>query len=71
MVKNWNKLSWYVNWNFINTVTMSTDQWSFQYSTQYSELQPWTYWEIIVEDKARTAQEVSDYYNQTKANYWL
>lgn len=27
--------------------------------------------ELIFEDVARTAQEVSDYYNQTKANYWI
>jgi len=26
---------------------------------------------FIIEDKSRTAQEVSDYYNSTKANYWL
>lgn len=27
--------------------------------------------DIILEDKARTAQEVADYYNLTKSNYWL
>ena len=27
--------------------------------------------ELIIEDKARTAQEIADYYNQTKSNYWL
>ena len=37
---------------------------------------PWDWWsgylsEAIFEDKARTAQEVSDYYNQTKAIYGL
>lgn len=26
---------------------------------------------VIVEDKARTAQEIADYYNLTKSNYWL
>ena len=31
----------------------------------------WYISQIIVENKARTAQEVSDYYNQTKWNYWL
>jgi hypothetical protein len=71
LVKNWNKLSWYVNWNLVNTVTMSTDQWSFQFPTTYSELQPWTYWEIIVEDKIWTDSEISEYYNSTKSNYWL
>lgn len=27
--------------------------------------------DYILEDRVRTAQEVADYYNQTKANYWL
>jgi hypothetical protein len=27
--------------------------------------------ELILESKDRTAQEISDYYNQTKGNYWL
>lgn len=27
--------------------------------------------ELILEDKARTAQEISNYYNSTKSNYWL
>lgn len=26
---------------------------------------------VIIEDKARTAQEVSDYYDQTKWDYWI
>lgn len=26
---------------------------------------------VIFEKKARTAKEIADYYNQTKANYWL
>ena len=31
----------------------------------------WGISELIIENKARTAQEISDYYNQTKANYWI
>lgn len=27
--------------------------------------------DLIIESKARTAQEIADYYNQTKSNYWL
>lgn len=27
--------------------------------------------ELIIEDKARTAQEIADYYNQTKWDYWI
>jgi hypothetical protein len=26
---------------------------------------------VIIEDKVRTAQDVADYYNLTKSNYWL
>lgn len=28
-------------------------------------------WATIIEDKERTAQEVSDYFDQTKADYWV
>ena len=28
-------------------------------------------WELIVEWTTRTTQEIQDYYNQTKSNYWL
>jgi hypothetical protein len=31
----------------------------------------WQIWEFVVEDKVRTADEVSKYYNQTKWNYGL
>lgn len=31
----------------------------------------WGLSNLIVEDKVRTAQEVADYYNQTKWNYWI
>lgn len=31
----------------------------------------WNISELIIENKARTDQEVSDYYNLTKWNYWL
>jgi hypothetical protein len=27
--------------------------------------------DFILESKARTAQEISNYYNKTKSNYWL
>ena len=27
--------------------------------------------DVIIEDKARTAQEIANYYNITKSNYWL
>ena len=30
-----------------------------------------TRWWLIIENKARTATEISDYYNKTKSKYWL
>lgn len=27
--------------------------------------------EVIIENKTRTADEIADYYNQTKSNYWI
>lgn len=30
----------------------------------------WYVWQIIFEDKARTIDEISNYYNKTKSNYW-
>jgi hypothetical protein len=38
---------------------------------EWTVLWNWYMWAVIVEDKARTAQEISNYYNLTKSNYWL
>lgn len=52
--------SWY---HYINYLKVWTSTWSTTVWTCYSE--------YILENKARTAQEISEYYNITKANYWL
>lgn len=31
----------------------------------------WTFGQIIIENRAWTAQKVADYYNNSKWNYWL
>jgi hypothetical protein len=31
----------------------------------------WKMSKVIIENKARTAQEIAEYYNQTKSTYWL
>lgn len=52
------------SWNhYINYIKQGTTSWSTAVGTCYSE--------YILENKARTAQEVSDYYNMTKSNYGL
>lgn len=43
----------------------------YNWGSQYSERFEGYLSEAIYEDKTRTAQEISDYYNQTKWNYWL
>jgi hypothetical protein len=68
----------YVNWSLINTSTVN-----FNLSSSKMRVGAWL-WNspyqdafygyisnVIFENKARTATEISDYYNQTKSNYWL
>lgn len=45
------------------TYTSNLSAWSEPYQGYISE--------VIFEDKERTAQEASDYYNQTKTKYWI
>lgn len=57
----------YANWNKIMDITTSlysTANWRLWYYIDE------TLSELIFEDRCRTAQEVVDYFNQTKANYW-
>lgn len=58
-------------WNY-NIDGTNTTSWII-WKNQASYWQQFLWWldEFIIESKARTAQEVSDYYNQTKSNYWL
>ena len=70
----------YKNWN---TTPVKQATLSNQINTSNSKLWVWCRhqtltdnlnWyisEMIIENKVRTAQEISDYYNQTKWNYWL
>lgn len=41
----------------------TSDFWNHLFDGQMSQ--------VIIEDKERTAQEISDYYNQTKWDYWI
>lgn len=65
---------------YINTVLKGTAASNYSGSTnmalwyiQYANDRFWKWYisKFILEDKARTAQEIADYYNQTKSNYWL
>jgi hypothetical protein len=64
-------MSLYINWVLGSTTTLNTATWRSSYEVVGQELTSWTYWEAIIENKIRTAQEISDYYDLTKSNYWL
>lgn len=69
----------YYDWVLQNTATMylATDSYwvGVNYNNQWQPVQIiyylWWIGEVIIEDKARTAQEVTDYYNNSKSEYWL
>lgn len=74
-VKNSSEFTIYIDGSVVKTLS-----WPFN-STQSNSISllwqdavwTWTctYWNLIIENKARTAEEISAYYNQTKSNYWL
>lgn len=72
-----NKSEVYQNGQLVITDTAQSSRvlpsflwWILQYPDSTSNT--WMYWSnFIIENKARTAQEVADYYNSTKSNYWL
>jgi len=78
---SWNKM--YYNWNLLtlsysnwssstwlssctsNNITIGSHQWGNSWKLN------WYISNVIIEDKVWTADEVLNYYNQTKSNYWL
>ena len=69
----------YVDWSLIWTISDYPSQsqvpwwwalWS-KYFSLHSEKLTWYLSKVILENKVRTAQEISDYYNQTKWDYWI
>lgn len=65
----------YQNWAFMKSSNMSLNTWWTQLSiwSIYSSSTgyKWKISNLIIENKVRTAQEIADYYNLTKSNYWL
>jgi len=66
----------YLDWEFKNSntyttadITQNTRVLISSRDTYYNY--KWWIGDVIIESKVRTAQEVADYYNQTKTNYWL
>ena len=72
---SWSTAKVYINWEL-------KDSWSMTINTDWTTLFLWRctwdnsygrayYWDMIIEDKAWTDQEIADYYNLTKSNYGL
>ena len=79
----WSAVKVYLNWSLEYTWTDSeysnrfwgTHPWIVIWwsDNPWSSADKFSWWisEVIYENKVRTAQEIADYYNQTKANYWI
>ena len=70
------EMKFYIDWVLKETVSINSSMRIDGKSAigkvgNYTHNVNWDISEIINERKARTAQEILDYYNQTKANYWL
>ena len=82
LVKTWTTVTIYQNWTQIwtdsgwynvtlpwwrNTVTI----WHNTLMTSDTQAAVWYLKDYIIENRVWTSTEVSNYYNQTKSNYWL
>jgi hypothetical protein len=78
--QEWNTVKIYVNWNLVWTESNRPDYstrtpngwalWS-QFNGFHNSALNWHLSKVILEDKVRTAQEIADYYDQTKWDYWI
>ena len=77
IVYDGSKFTWYVNWVSTWTWTRTINTWNTYFCIWWSWLNPtWnafngSFSNVIIENVARTEQEVADYYNLTKWSYWL
>lgn len=71
---------YYIDWQLVATsnwtIWLANTRfriWCASYGANYWDeyFSEWYYSSLILENKARSSQEISDYYNQTKSNYWL
>lgn len=74
------RTEWYVNWVYqwkvnwwVSTFRSEFAIWQQRGDSSSSAWRYFTWYmsDLIIESKARTAQEISDYFNLTKSNYWL
>lgn len=74
---SWN-IKGYLNWQQVATWTATVWEWASNFGIWASVFKEneiyystWTASEVIIENKTWTADEISSYYNDTKANYWI
>lgn len=74
---SWTTITLYVDWNEIGTSSKNLSYYTQTYisisrrTSNYNRSLRGYVSNAIFENKARTAQEVSDYYDQTKGDYWI
>ena len=61
----------YINWQQVKQVSAGSWTRLPYWAIVWANGSNWDMSNIIFENKARTAQEVSNYYNITKWKYWL
>lgn len=64
----------YINGSLVWTKTFSgsATSWTFYINPSNAYYRAgWGITELIIENKTRSAQDVADYFDQTKANYWI
>ena len=79
VTQSWNTTKLYIDWSLIWTISNYPSEantpnwWSLwsKYYSAHSEKLTWYLSAVILENKVRTAQEISDYYNLTKSTYGL
>ena len=65
LVSTWS--NWYSSTNGYNIWIWTI----YEQKHQTAKIFEWNFWAVMVEDKVRTATEISNYFNQTKSNYGL
>lgn len=76
IVKDWTNETIYINWeNVLDATSFDNANYPVNFiwscATNKPEAAQWKMSELIFESKKWTAQEVADYFNQTKSNYGI
>lgn len=73
VVRDTNSVDTYYNWQLVNsgvTWWQCNVSWAYFWGTTNEPLK-WSQNNIVLESRLWTAQDMENYYNQTKAKYWL